>query len=89
MVYWYVKTTLEISDDLFRSAKAKAAQDGISLKEFVTAALREKLDRSASDVIAKPWMKHFGILSHLRKENRRIERLIEQEFETVDPEDWK
>src|SRR5262249_58671291 len=38
-----VKTTLEFPDDLFRSVKAKAAQEGISLKEYVAAALPEKL----------------------------------------------
>ena len=34
-------------------------------------------------------MKHFGSLAHLRKETRRIERIIEQEFETIDPDAWK
>lgn len=35
-----VKTTLEIPDDLFRAAKAKAAMDGIRLKDLVTEGLR-------------------------------------------------
>jgi hypothetical protein len=34
-------------------------------------------------------MKHFGSLAHLRKETRRIERIIEQEFETIDPDALK
>jgi hypothetical protein len=34
-------------------------------------------------------MKHFGALSKLRKENRRIEKVIEREFETIDPAEWK
>jgi hypothetical protein len=29
-------------------------------------------------------MKHFGSLAHLRKESRRIEKIIEAEFETID-----
>jgi hypothetical protein len=81
-----VKTTLEFPDELFRSVKAKAAQEGISLKEYVAAALREKLKRSSD---SKPWMRHFGALSHLRRETRRIEKRIENEFETIDLEDWK
>ena len=84
-----VKTTLEFPDDLFRSVKAKAAQEGISLKEYVAAALREKLKRSSDSPSAKPWMRHFGALSHLRKETRRIEKRIENEFESIDLEDWK
>jgi len=34
-------------------------------------------------------MKHFGSLAHLRKESRRIEKIIEEEFETIDVDAWK
>ena len=30
-----------------------------------------------------------GKLKHLRNETARIMQLIEAEFETIDPEDWK
>ncbi len=43
MVFWNsgsVKTTLDIPDDLFRAAKAKAAMDGTKLKELVAEGLR-------------------------------------------------
>jgi hypothetical protein len=88
-VYLLVKTTLEFPDELFRSVKAKAAQEGISLKDYVAAALREKLRRSSDASGVKPWMRHFGALSHLRKETRRIEKRIEHEFETIDIDGWK
>jgi hypothetical protein len=84
-----MKTTLELPDELFRSAKARAAQEGISLKEYVAAALREKLGQASGCTGERLWRKHFGSLAHLRKENRRIERIIEQEFETIDPDAWK
>ena len=42
-----MKTTIEIPDELFRRTKAKAALEGKSLKEFVAAALRERLARSS------------------------------------------
>jgi hypothetical protein len=83
-----VKTTLEIPDELFRSAKARAAEEGVSLKDYVAAALSAKL-KSSGTADAKPWMKHFGSLAHLRKETRRIERIIDHEFETINLEDWK
>lgn len=35
---------------------------------------------------AKPWMAAFGKLRHLRKENARISRIIEEEFEQIEPE---
>jgi predicted HicB family RNase H-like nuclease len=43
-----MKTTLELPDELFRSAKARAAQEGVSLKEYVASALREKGKRPAN-----------------------------------------
>lgn len=80
-----MKTTLELPDELFRSVKARAAQEGISLKEYVASALREKLGQSAARTNERSRSKHFGSLAHLRNETRRIERIIDQEFETIDP----
>jgi hypothetical protein len=82
-----MKTTLEIPDALFRKAKSVAAEQGIPLRELVTAALAEKLQVSASD--DKPWLKSFGKLRGLHKENMRINRIIEAEFGQIDPEDWR
>lgn len=38
-----MKTTVEIPDELFREAKARAAMDGIKLKDLIADALRAKL----------------------------------------------
>ena len=81
-----MKTTLEIPDPVFRRAKATAAERGIPLRQFVTEAVEDKLKAGASDS-PKPWMRMVGGLRHLRKENARIRQLIEDEFETLDPED--
>jgi len=83
-----MKTTLEFPDDLFRAVKARAAHEGVSLKEYVASALRDKLGR-AQRTDEKPWAKHLGSLAHLRKETHRIEKIIEQEFETIDADAWK
>jgi hypothetical protein len=82
-----VKTTVDIPESLLREAKAVAARQGRTLRDFVTEAMNEKLEGQIS--LEKPWMKHFGALSRLRKENRRIEKVIEREFETVDPAEWR
>ncbi len=82
-----MKTTLEIEDPLFRKAKAKAAEDGITLRQFVNSAIAEKLNgKSASE---KPWMKSFGALRHMHAENVRIQKLIDEEFKKIDPEEWE
>jgi hypothetical protein len=81
-----VKTTLEIPDRVFRRAKARAAEQGIPLRQFVTQAVEEKLKASAPDA-ERPWMKAVGGLRHLRHETARINKLIEEEFEKIEPED--
>jgi hypothetical protein len=78
-----VKTTLEIPDLVFRRAKARAAELGIPLRQFVTEAVEEKL-RGASTAEPKPWMKAAGALRHLRHETARINKLIEEEFEKIE-----
>lgn len=83
-----MKTTLEIPDPVFRKAKAKAAEQGIPLRQFVTEAVEERL-KAATVPGDKPWMKMVGGLRHLRKETARIMRIIDEEFERIDPEDWK
>jgi hypothetical protein len=83
-----VKTTIEIPDPLFRKAKARAAERGQSLKDFVTEALRDKLARSRDEPLDEPpWMRAFGALSRLHKETQRIQRVIDEELDVVEPED--
>ena len=89
MVMWNMKTTLEIPDVLFHRVKSKAAERGQSLKQFITEALQEKL---AAEVggrrPAQPgWMQGFGKLRRLRRETRRVQGRIDEQFEVVEPED--
>jgi hypothetical protein len=81
-----MKTTLEIPDPVFRKAKARAAEQGIPLRQFVTEAVEEKISSNAASG-EKPWMKMAGGLRHLHKETARINRLMDREFEKIEPED--
>lgn len=85
-----MKTTVEIPDPLFRRAKARAAERGQTLREFMSEALTEKLMTKASGTAgaAEPeWMKGFGKLHHLRKETARVQRRVDEVFEAIEPED--
>jgi hypothetical protein len=82
-----VKTTLEIPDSIFRQAKSLAAKRGIALRALVTEAVGEKV-AAASREGEKPWLKFAGGLKHLHTETVRINRVLESEFETIDPEEW-
>lgn len=80
-----MKTTLEIPDILFRRAKSAAAERGIPFRELVSEALSEKLRGGVAGV--RPWMRAFGKLRGLRAESARLNRIIEEEFDRLEPED--
>ena len=83
-----MKTTFEIPQPLFRKAKAIAARKGCTLKQLVQEALSEKIARlDGARSQQKPWMVLAGGLKHLHNESRRIERVIDAEFENIEPED--
>jgi hypothetical protein len=81
-----VKATLEIPDPIFRRAKARAAEQGIPLRQFVTDAVADKL-AAQTKAGEKPWLKFVGALAHLHEETVRIDKIIEDEFERIEPED--
>ena len=83
-----MKTTLEFPDKVFRKAKARAAERGVPFRQFVTEAVERSLEEQPP-AGPRPWMRHFGQLRHLRKETARIMKVIDEEFETIDPEMWK
>jgi Arc/MetJ family transcription regulator len=58
-----MRTTIEISDDLFRRAKTRAADEGTTLREVVELALRAYLSRQ---------MKRSGYELQWRSERGRI-----------------
>lgn len=86
-----MKTTVEIPDSLFRQAKTAAAKRGLSLKNFLTEALKEKLAAAPKNAaaVAPPHMNAFGGLRRWHAETRRVQRVIDQEFSRINAEDWK
>ncbi len=83
-----MKTTIEMSDELFRKAKATAAAQGQSLKDFVTNALRQKLTRAAGNKQDEPrWRTGFGKIP--ARYVREVQAIVDQEFSKINPDDWK
>jgi len=84
-----VKTTLDIPDDLFKKAKARAALHNLSLKDFVCRALREKLTRKRADRqdATSGWRTAYG--RGLAREVARADEAIAATFEHVDPKEWQ
>jgi hypothetical protein len=62
---------------------AEFAERGIPLGQFVAEAVEQKL-REPDSSDGKPWMKHIGKLKDLHQETKRIDKFIEEAFETID-----
>lgn len=85
-----MKTTIDIPDDLFRRTKATAALEGKTLKEFVSAALREMLARRSRGRIRPSdsgWRSVFGRAQP--GQLRELDEIIESEFSRIEPESWR
>jgi hypothetical protein len=69
-----MKTTLEIPDDLFREAKAKAALDGMKLKDLVAEGLRMALGAKKQSPPAarkpRPLLKNLDVLPVVGSKSR-------------------
>lgn len=65
---------------LFCKAKATAAQQGRTLRKFVTEAVREKLSAPKGKASATPaWMELFGSAKKHAASLRKIDVILEQE----------
>lgn len=93
-----MKTSVELPDKLARAAQATATARGQTLSEFVAAAVADKVEtksgssteqKHAPGGVQKPWMRHYGRSAELAGELERVKQVVEEEFEQVNPDDWK
>ncbi len=83
-----MKTTLEIPDELFKRTKAMAAMRGESLKDLVTEALREHLERQTGAAPSqRGWRSVFG--QARREEVESVNVVVAEELERIDPDEWR
>ena len=83
-----MKTTLEISDPVFRQIKARAALKGQTMRAFFLDAIREKLAADSSQKKGEPgWRAVFGKAS--KRSVAKVQFLIDEEFSKINAEDWK
>lgn len=78
------KTTLELPGDLLRRVKARAAEQGRSMKSLVTEALENTLRQGQAPT--RGWRAVFGRARP--KSTRDVDRYI-SELRRVDPGDWE
>ena len=83
-----MKTTLNVRDDLYRQAKARAALQGKTLGRFLEEALERTLQEGSND--AGSWFEWAESLPGISEEAAQdLENaLAAPEFRTIDPEMW-
>ena len=79
--------TVELPESVARRAEEKAAELGIPLSQYVAEVLEARLGRTSVKG-RENLMAGFGELAHLHEETERINRIIEEEFEQIEPDDW-
>ncbi len=73
-----MKTTIEIPDTLLRRAKATAARQGRTMKEFFIEALTEKLASAKKEGTISGWRAVLGTLGpEAREAARAVDRVIQ------------
>jgi hypothetical protein len=84
-----VKTTIDVPTSTLQQAKTLAEAQGISVEELLARTIEENLHCQPLPPSSgeRPWMKGFGALGDIKEENARILRLIQEEFEHIEPED--
>lgn len=85
-----MKTTLDVPDQLYRQIKARAALKGQTIKSFFLDAIRDKLLAERGKKGGKEetgWRAVFGKAS--KRDVAEVQRIIDEEFSKIDPEDWK
>jgi hypothetical protein len=84
---------LDIPEPVLSRAEALAAKRGISVSELVTALVEKEVRSHASDeeiaANREALMKLAGGLRHLNDEAPRINAILEEEFEQIEPEMWR
>lgn len=83
----FMRTTLDLPDDLFRESKAQAALRGQSLRAFVTEALAAHLARDGATDSEPPWRALFGAAEP--RQTREVDSVVESEFGRIEPERWE
>ncbi len=83
-----MKTTLEISDPVFRQIKARAALKGVTMRAFFMDAIKEKMAADSSQRKGDSgWRAVFGKAP--KSSVAKVQSVIDEEFSKINAEDWK
>ncbi|MFA7270194.1 MAG: hypothetical protein WC073_12685 [Sterolibacterium sp.] len=76
-----MKTTIEMPDDVFRRAKAAAALQGLSMKDWLTNLLRREIDAPAQSAQSEPIGTKQQEIEAFNRELDRLTKLVSQHWQ--------
>lgn len=82
-----MKTTVEIPDDLFRKAKAKAALEGIPLRDLIVRGLRSVMEQPNTE--AEQGRTHFPLIVGSPDTEPLTDESVAQALEQMAEEEMK
>ena len=82
-----MKTTIDLADPVYRQVKARAALRGVSMRAYLSEAIRERLERDARRVGPAGWRAAFGTVP--KDAVREVQQQIDAEFSRIRAEDWQ
>ena len=81
-----MKTTIELDEHVYDEAKAYARQSGKSVNAVLAEAISDKFTREPEPQVP-------GLMSVFGKADREavaeVQRIIDEEFSKINPDDWK
>jgi hypothetical protein len=79
-----MRTTIDLSDDLFRQAKARAALSGITLKELIAGYIEQGLQQAESVPPAQPRQRSRLPVIHEATKGKPIQALSNAELAEIE-----
>ena len=89
-----MQTTIDIPDSIYPALLAASTAQGQSVSAFLVQAAAEKAKREGANgdslgtpVVKRGWRVAFG--SADPEDVAEVQKIIDEEFSKIDPEDWK
>jgi len=81
--------TINLPGEILEKVRSEASLRGVKVEVLLLEKIRTGLASNKETSNGRPWMKHFGSLRDLHAERKEIEARIAEEFEEVNPQEWK
>lgn len=76
-----------LDNELYTSLRSQATSQGLSLNKTIKEILKKSLGLTHKRAEKGDFSKFFGVWN--KKEADEFDKIINEEFETIDEEDWK